>query len=336
MAARRRSAAIVCAVMVMALGFASSARVMGAGSHCTSSPGAVQVTLSSANIGADAVGTEFGGHYGASHAFDCYVPANRAGQVVIKVGTALSGATHSGTHYDFATNLAGISLRLRITSIGANTGFYSNGFEVRPKAGNTKVVWSYDWTLVKSAETAQGGRLDARTLIASIGWVDLGATGFSVFHNASLSYGGGDRVTLNSCSLETPALAVDMGEISIGDLSGVGSTGQGSLTTITMNCPSGTAMPIGFSIDAANSAEAIDRSQGIVGLSQGATASGIGYQVSDPLTDQPIVFGHEVVRTKASAAMSFGIPLRIRPYQTQAAITAGSADASLVFTISYR
>lgn len=325
-------------MVVVALGLASSARVLAADnvSSCSSSPGAVQVTLSSASIGADAVGTEFGGHYGASHSFNCTVPASRAGRVVIKMGRAFSGATHSGTHYDFATNLAGISMRLNIISIGAKMNYFTNGFEVRPKVGRTKVTWSYDWTLVKSAEAAQGGRLDPQTLIVSIGWVDLGATGFSVFHNASLSYGGGDRVTLNSCSLETPALAVDMGEMSIGDLSGVGSTGPGSLTTITMNCPSGVAMPIGFSIDAANSAEAIDRSQGIVGLSQGATASGIGYQVSDPLTDQPIVFGHEVVRTKASAAMSFGIPLRISPYQTQATITPGSADASLVFTANYR
>lgn len=150
---------------------------------------------------------------------------------------------------------------------------------------------------------------------------------------ATLSTTGNPTFTEVACA--TPPVNVNLGTQSTSKFSGAGSTTVAIPFSIKLNsCPAG-INTVSYEIDA--STTIVNAPNSVVALDGGSTASGVGVQLLNG-SGTPMTLGSPVVLTSYNpAGGSFSIPLQARYYQTSASpVTAGSANTSMTFTMTYQ
>jgi major type 1 subunit fimbrin (pilin) len=133
----------------------------------------------------------------------------------------------------------------------------------------------------------------------------------------------------------TPDVLVPMGTHDTKELTGPGSVAPATRFTLGLsNCPAG-LNSIQYRIDPATSVTS--STQSVVALDGGSTAKGMGLQLLD---NQGVVLPLKKFINFSdydkSTGGSYSIPLQARYYQTDSAVTAGSANTSVYVTMSYQ
>jgi type 1 fimbria pilin len=139
-------------------------------------------------------------------------------------------------------------------------------------------------------------------------------------------------VTTLACSVSNTAIAVNMGNVDKRAFNGTGSSPADSYTrsfNIPLNCNAGTRINVRFDGNAQNA------SKGVLNLAAGSnTATGVGVQLL--YNNAPVQIGAIIVAGTSASAGSYNIPLKARYYQTASTITAGVANSSATFTLTYQ
>ncbi|WP_203651230.1 fimbrial protein [Pseudomonas sp. RtIB026] len=140
---------------------------------------------------------------------------------------------------------------------------------------------------------------------------------------------------INVASCRTPDVTVDLGSHKQSRFTGVGSTSPAvSFSVNVNNCPAG-LNSIQYQFNPVTSL--VGGSNGVLGLSGGSTAKGIGVQLKDR-NGTALKYNTQYTLSNYNGATggSYTIPLTAAYYQTSSTVTAGSANAVLTFTMTYQ
>ncbi len=143
------------------------------------------------------------------------------------------------------------------------------------------------------------------------------------------------KVTSLGCTLTNTAISVPMGTVNSSNFSGTsyGSTMSAKAFSIPLTCDSGTAVTM--QIDAGASGT-VAYKMGVLQLdsaTSGTAATGVGLQILR--NGSPLVLGTAISIGTPSATGAFDIPLSARYFRSAATVTAGQANASATFTMTY-
>lgn len=173
------------------------------------------------------------------------------------------------------------------------------------------------------------------------GWVSK-YNSFSTYGGvrfATINITGSPKVKIPSC--ETPDLTVNLGKHAKADFGGIGSTSSETPFNFAINncSPDMTAVKFTFKpaagITLVNSGTAAQH----LSLKSGSTASGVGVQVLyqdgtlipfNTASDITLSSGYN-----ASTGGSFTVPMKARYIQTASAVSAGTANSAVEFTMTY-
>ncbi len=271
-------------------------------------------------------------------------------QSLTKAGMTVA-SPNGGTYTVWNTNVPGVGV-----AIGVST--YANGCGSLPwkDLGVPSAPFPSPWTgnacnangIVTSI--SNGGMVQAA--LVKTGPITAGTvTGGVMVVGASATSTGGNVYTVaasplvsfsltstivNVAACTTPNVTVNMGSPLQSEFTGIGSTNKQavSLNVAVNACPAGLNaiqyqfIPVNAVLDATN---------GVLALSSGSTATGIGLQLKDG-NGNALKYNTQYTLTSYSSATggSYTIPLTARYYQTAASVTAGSANAVLTFTMTYQ
>lgn len=207
-----------------------------------------------------------------------------------------------------------------------------------PLSGEVPVRATVDLELVKigptpSTPTDLPFRQVLAAMIAPAGVSDGARYMLNGFQNVSFQK--------TTCTTTTPALQVELGTHALGKAGGIG-TGVGSTSpskdfAVGIQCDSGVAGD--FVVNMMLEGTALDAANGVLALSSGSKATGVGIQLlkSD---GQPAQLGTpwQIADSPSSQARSsnFSVPLSARYYQAAATAKPGTANGTATFTIIYR
>ncbi|MEG0118094.1 MAG: fimbrial protein [Pseudomonas sp.] len=141
----------------------------------------------------------------------------------------------------------------------------------------------------------------------------------------------GGSFSTSGCTINTKSLTVPLGSVKRSEFSGVGSTTKTSIFNISVDCSESTNVTMTLNATADSSSApgviAIDPSAG------STTASGVGIQLLR--NNNSVVIGSPFYIGRASVAGGNRIEMGARYYQTKSTITAGQANATATFTLTY-
>ncbi|WEF28111.1 fimbrial protein [Klebsiella aerogenes] len=142
------------------------------------------------------------------------------------------------------------------------------------------------------------------------------------------------KVILESCEIGTSAIEVPMGTHAIGQLSAPGDTTDRVGFSIALRGCADTVKDITYQLAPATSV--LDDSLSVIALDSTSSAKGVGLQLLDnagkalPLSkDQPFNF-------IPNPAGDYDIPLQARYYRLNQAISGGTANTSVTFSVTYQ
>nr|WKF57284.1 Fimbria adhesin protein [Paraburkholderia busanensis] len=208
--------------------------------------------------------------------------------------------------------------------LAGNMGFVAAYPQSSSQSGwSTTSSNSYRVQIVKTGDIRTGTTLSAQP---------LGDYVFGTLVGLHLLLTGSITVTQPACS--TQDVRVDLGQPPISRFTGVGSRVATTAFNIALNnCPSG-INSVSYQLDATTAV--VNPSISVVALNGASTASGIGLQVLDKAF-KPIPLGTAIPVTGYSAAGgNFLIALNAAYYQTAATVGPGTANGSLIFTMTYQ
>lgn len=216
----------------------------------------------------------------------------------------------------FNTNIEGVGVRVISPS---NRYMPYDG----PHIANSYVVISnISVQLVKTRPGAVGaGRLTNGTL----------ASGSIVnhFYGSYVGLAGVNTIIPVACSVSTTAIAVPMGDVPRTQFAGPGSVGDVVSFFIPLNCDANTRVKVALDGNA--------HSSGIVGLlaltASPAAARGVGVRLF--YNNAPVALRTPISVGTVAVGGPFSIPLVARYYQADQAITAGQANSTATFTMTY-
>ena len=143
---------------------------------------------------------------------------------------------------------------------------------------------------------------------------------------------GSFKVSALSCTLGSAAIAVSMGEVRVGAFKGIGTSPADIRTRafgIPLTCAKGTS--INLQLDGTEH----DAAQGMLKLgAEPSSASGLAIQLL--YDDKPVTLAKRFKWQIADADGNYTIPLKARYVQTGNNITAGVANGSATFTLTYQ
>ncbi|WDH19992.1 fimbrial protein [Pseudomonas chlororaphis] len=145
----------------------------------------------------------------------------------------------------------------------------------------------------------------------------------------------GDAVFSAGGTCTTPDVNVVLPTTTVNQFIGVGSIVALTPFNLSFNdCPSG-LNSIGYHITATTNI--LDAANGVIALDASSTASGVGIQF---LTgdESPLKFDtqYSLADYDPTAKHSYTVPLKAGLYQTEGVVTAGSAKASITYTLNYK
>jgi major type 1 subunit fimbrin (pilin) len=142
-------------------------------------------------------------------------------------------------------------------------------------------------------------------------------------------------VTVASLACSTPSITVEMGSNPTNAFSGPGSsTRPVNFSLAINNCPADMGR-IEYQFDLSDST-IVNADLGVIALGSDSTASGVGLQLKDG-AGNPLAIGHQYELTgyDQKSGGSYTVPLSASYYQTGSVVTPGTANARLVFTMTY-
>lgn len=241
------------------------------------------------------------------------------------LATFTSLSTLGSNIYD--TNVAGVGIRVTFTD-GANVDSSFPFYNTYPLASSI-IVKNLTVELIKTAPIITTGTLQTGMLAQQVFYYDP----TKKFTGWSLNLTGNNTIQQVACSVTNTVINVPMGEVKNIDFRGSGSSAGEKTFSIPLNCDAGTRVNVTLE---AGSSGSFDASQGILNLdsSSSVTATGIGLQML--LNSAPVVLGQMLNTGTTTSEGSFSIPLTARYIQTGSEITAGTANATATFTMTYR
>ncbi|WP_175676263.1 fimbrial protein [Burkholderia ambifaria] len=208
-----------------------------------------------------------------------------------------------------------------------------------PRTGEVKVMATVDVELVKIGATPSTPTdLPLRSVL-----VGMISAPNEQSDSARYMLFGFENVSFQktTCSTTTPSLQVELGTHALGKVggigSGIGSTSPAKDFSIGIQCDSGVAG--NFVVNMMLEGNALDAGNGVLALSSGSDASGVGIQL---LKDdgKPVQLGTpwQIADSPSAQAKSpnFSVPLSARYYQNDASAKPGKANGAATFTIIYR
>lgn len=221
----------------------------------------------------------------------------------------------------YNTNVPGVGIRLTNTSsgkvlpydqsVGANVYIYIGGDGIKAE-------------LIKTGDIT-GGTLDSGMLAR--------ASVANQFYFANVTLNGTNTITSESCSVTTNPVNVPLGDHDKSEFSGPGSATARQTFNINLSCIQGAR--INVRIDATADSDA--GVPGVIKLdSDPVNASGVGVQLWYRYEDSPVQFGQERYYYTSPSGGNEYVQLQARYYQTTQSITAGKANATATFTLTYK
>jgi len=143
-------------------------------------------------------------------------------------------------------------------------------------------------------------------------------------------------ITVTAPTCTTADVTVPMGSRnSVTGFKGVGSRLATKSFVIPLTCQAG-INTITYSLSPNNGAFG-PTTQGVAQLTPTSSATGVGIRIANSSTDNPIAFAaNNIYSGYAGAAGSYAIPLSASYVQTGSSVTAGTANAGVVFTLTYQ
>ncbi len=232
----------------------------------------------------------------------------------------------------YATNVSGIAVRIKRF---ANTFPFSYAYTPASfTGGGPPYGWYFNAGPIVTYSFEKTGPISGGTVtaadIANVG-MNYDGTVYAFYTNTS----GQLTFTVGACV--TPDIQVPLDPMPTSAFSGAGSTAGAKPFSIAVNgCPPG-LNSVMYQLDAASGISVINAAQGVIGLGQSASATGVGLQIRDG-SNNPVSFGamHATTGYNKTSGGSFSIPLKAMYYQTAARMTAGSVASQAVFTMSYQ
>lgn len=221
----------------------------------------------------------------------------------------------------YNTNVSGVGIRLTNTSSGKVLPYdQSTGANVYIYIGGDGIKAE----LIKTGDIT-GGTLDSGMLAR--------ASVANQFYFANVTLNGTNTITSESCSVTTNPVNVPLGDHDKSEFSGPGSGTAWQTFNINLSCIQGAR--INVRIDATADSDA--GVPGIIKLdSDPVNASGVGVQLWYRYEDSPVQFGQELYYYTSPSGGNEYVQLQARYYQTTQSITAGKANATATFTLSYK
>ncbi|WP_422526543.1 fimbrial protein [Serratia fonticola] len=254
---------------------------------------------------------------------------NRWGDVTLPT-TTYNGETLYGT------GITGISLRIITPGAGVSAGLYKTGPFPRDVdtpcrfTGNNWLWTNYycgdSWgpvrfELVKTAQSTSSG-ISLGGIILKAGVVNQG----SVYSYTLKPF----IIQTVACSVSNPTIVVPMGKISKSAFHGVGSVTARRPFTIDLNCDAGARVAVTL-VGTTGSNDTI----GVLELNPDTNkASGVGVQILQQNT--PIRLGTAIKTGVAHSLGPYSIPFSARYFQTKDSVTAGTANSTATFTMTYQ
>ncbi|VWC29695.1 fimbrial protein [Burkholderia lata] len=287
-----------------------------------------------------------------SNYYSCTVSGSAStGMLFEPLSMTKSGMTVKGptgvTYTVWNTNVPGIGIAIGIRS-------YVNGcgWQAWLDLGTTVALFPSPWTgwvCNTNGSVTNGGQ--AQMALVKTGAVTAGTmAGGVLFEGGSAQSTTGTYTVatasrksfslstsiINVAACTTPDVTVNMGSHMQSEFTGIGSTTkQAVAVNVAVNsCPIG-LNSIQYEFDPVNAV--LNATNGVLALSSGSTATGIGLQLKDS-SGNALKYNTKYTLTSYSSATggSYTIPLTARYYQTAAKVTAGSANAVLTFTMTYQ
>lgn len=143
------------------------------------------------------------------------------------------------------------------------------------------------------------------------------------------------KVTSLGCTVTSTAITVPMGTVNSSNFSGTkyGATMAAKAFSIPLTCDVGTAVTLQIDSGAAGT---VAYKMGVLALdaaTSGTAATGVGLQILRNAS--PLVLGSAISIGTPTATGAYNIPLTARYFRSAATVTAGQANASATFTLTY-
>ncbi|WP_058911249.1 fimbrial protein [Entomohabitans teleogrylli] len=222
----------------------------------------------------------------------------------------------------YNTNIPGVGIRLVMGTSGRHLPF-----QIDFPALNYPILSNVRVELIKTGNIS-GGTLTPGMLAQAVI--------VNQFPMANIRLTGTNTVSAAACSVTTPGVNVAMGDHDKREFRGLG-TGTGTGWTrfnISLNCNRNAR--INVRIDA--TPDPINR-PGVMRLDRAPgnmAATGVGIELWYQHINVPVQFGQERFYYQSPSGGNEIVQLQARYYQTGATITAGKANATATFTLTYK
>ncbi|CAI1072360.1 fimbrial protein [Serratia quinivorans] len=194
------------------------------------------------------------------------------------------------------------------------TGAYNNGTAF---FGCT-TAWTYRWEM-SLFSTLTAGRIAASSIA-------------NQFYTADINLTGNNVITPVACSVNNPSIQVPMGNILKSRFSGAGSSVGDTRFAIDLDCDAGTKVTL--TLDGSAVSSSANRVLALTNATAADTAAGVGIQML--YNDAPVTLGSALSIGTPTTAGTYSIPLTARYYQTGSTVTAGTANGTATFTLTYQ
>lgn len=226
-----------------------------------------------------------------------------------------------------ATNVPGVGIRIRwLYPAGNSVLVPKDPYEILQNSASLEWRYGPEWQveLIKTG-TISGGMLRTGT------YVVYGVGGHYV---SELRVMGGGRIVIPTCTVLSSTVDVPLGKHLKSEFSGPGSTTTWQLFTIPLRCDKDTRIYMRIEADADTS-----RAPGVMKLDSqrgDMAATGVGIQLwYQPDGGSAVEFGRETYYYTSLYGGNEVVKLKARYYQTGPRVTAGIANGTATFTITY-
>ncbi|EKA0956305.1 TPA: fimbrial protein [Escherichia coli] len=225
----------------------------------------------------------------------------------------------------YNTNLPGVGLRLSFASTGRVLPYE---ISYPYSAGGTWLSIPGDGIkgeLIKTGDITSGTLTDGVLARASV---------VNQFYFANVTLNGSNIVTAAACQVTSRDVYVDLGDHDKNEFSGAGDGTEWKTFNIDLQCDN--SARINVQIDATQDASNIP---GVMRLDSGGgdtTASGVGVELWYRYTNAPVQFGQVLSNYWTSGGGPEKVQLQAHYRQTADTVTAGQANATATFTLSYK
>lgn len=255
------------------------------------------------------------------HGFRC-----NNGTAGIGVYSAMGGEPSRKDISLFPISGTGLSFRWKIKQTSPSSGLFKDGY--LPGEGYVQSAYE-NFDGFQGFELVKTGRIPAGAIVPG-NQVEAGfhANGLDV-EEVAIS----QSIVINGPTCKTHDVRIDMGS-----QKGTGFSGPNSRLTPVQSfialdaCPAEISA-VSYQLDPTG---AFDAATSVVSLSNDSTATGVGVQILDG-NNKAMPLGKEIkFANYTPGGGSFQIPFNVAYFQTGKAVTGGTANAMLTFTLNYQ